>query len=101
MWIRKPDGSAEVGVYRVTYDYEPSTHHVQRHVSLVSKGGSWANDEGAADVMIDTAKKEAAAAAKQRQSQPQHSSSSLPSLNQITGKKTPSPSPAPLYSFRP
>jgi hypothetical protein len=97
MWIRKPDGSAEVGLYRVTYDYDPKTHHVDRKISLVSKGGTWANSEGAADVMIDTAKREAAAAAKQQQEQ----RAKLPSLNQITGKKTPSPSPAPLFSPRP
>lgn len=98
MWIRKPDGSAEVGLYKVTYDYDPKTHHVDRRVALLSKGGSWGGDEGAADVMMDTAKKEAAAAAKQQQ-QAQHSG--LPSLNQITGKKTPSPSPAPLFSPHP
>ena len=100
MWIRKPDGTAEVGLYRVTYDYDPSNHHVERRVSLVSAGGSWANSEGAADVMMDTAKKEAAAAAaaeKKRQAQQRN----LPSLNQITGKKTPSPSPAPLFSPKP
>lgn len=100
MWIRKADGSAEVGLYRVTYDYDPTNHHVQRRVALVSPGGSWANDEGAADVMMDTAKKEAAAAAaaaKRKQEQQRN----LPSLNQITGKKTPSPSPAPLFSPKP
>ena len=98
MWIRKPDGSAEVGLYRVTYDYDPSDHHVARNVALVSKGGSWANTEGAADVMMDTAKKEAAeaaAAAKRQQAQDRK----LPSLNQITGKKT--PTPAPIFSPKP
>lgn len=100
MWIRKPDGSAEVGLYRVSYDYDPSNHHVERRVALVSQGGSWADAEGAADVMMDTAKKEAAAAqaaAKRQQTQQRN----LPSLNQITGKKTPSPSPAPLFSLKP
>ena len=97
MWIRKPDGSAEVGLYKVTYDYNPATHHVARKIALVSAGGNWANEEGAADVMMDTAKKEAAAVKAQQAAQ----HAKLPSLNQITGKKTPSPSPAPLLSPNP
>src|SRR5579859_1142615 len=28
MWIRHEDGSAEVGLYRVTYDYDPATKAV-------------------------------------------------------------------------
>lgn len=96
MWIRRPDGSAVVGLYRVSYDYDPSNHHVARHVALVSKGGSWANSEGAANVMMDTAKREAAEARKHPQSSPK-----LPGLNQITGKKTATPSPVPLFSPKP
>ena len=34
MWIRKPDGSATVGLYRVTYDYDPKTQNVTRHIAL-------------------------------------------------------------------
>ena len=41
MWIRKPDGSATVGLFKVTYDYDPKTHLVKRNVSLVSAGGRW------------------------------------------------------------
>lgn len=96
MWIRHPDGTAVVGLYRVTYDYNPSNHHVVRHFALVSKGGSWANSEGAANVMMDTAKKEAAEARKHPQPSPK-----LPGLNQITGKKTATPSPVPLFSPKP
>jgi hypothetical protein len=92
MWIRKPDNTAVVGLFKVTYDYNPKNHSVARKISLVSTGGSWGNDEGAADVMMDTAKREAAAAAKQRQ---QQQSSKLPSLNTITGSKTPTPKPPP------
>ena len=43
MWIRKPDGSAEVGLYRVTYDYNPKNQQVTRRVALVSLGGNWGN----------------------------------------------------------
>jgi hypothetical protein len=95
MWIRHPDGSAVAGLYKVDYDYDPKTHDVARHIALISRGGSWANQPGAANVMLETAKKEAeasAAAAKAKQSQASH----LPSLNDITGKKTPVPSSAPL-----
>jgi hypothetical protein len=97
MWIRKQDGTAEVGRYTVSYDYDPKTHHVTRKITLLSAGGNWGDKEGAADVMMDTAKKEAAAAKQQQEAQ----RAKLPSLNQITGKKTPSPSPAPVLSPRP
>jgi hypothetical protein len=90
MWIRKPDGSATVGLFRVTYDYNPKTRSVKRNVALVSEGGSWADAEGAANAMMDTARKEALEAQKRHSVQ----SSSLPSLNEITGK-SPAPSPTP------
>jgi len=88
MWIRKPDGTAVVGLYKVTYDYDPKNAKVSRNISLVSTGGDWGDQPGAASVMIDTARKEALEAQK-------HASQSLPSLNTITGKPTPPPSPSP------
>ena len=89
MWIRKPDGTAQVGLYRVSYDYDPSTKNVARHISLVKLGGSWGDAPGAATVMIETAHKQAEEAAiKQRQQQ----NAKLPSLNEIRGV-TPSPKP--------
>jgi hypothetical protein len=90
MWIRKPDNSATVGLFRVSYDYDPKTQIVHRAVALISVGGSWANDEGAANKMMDTVKKEALEAEKHREAQ----GSALPSLNEITGK-SPIPSPTP------
>lgn len=90
MWIRKADGTAVVGLFKVSYDYNPKSHAITRHIALVSTGGNWANQPGAANVMIDTAKKEAEEAAKQKQQQQK-----LPSLNTITGKKSPAPSPQP------
>lgn len=95
MWIRKADGSATVGLFKVTYDYNPKNHSIARHVSLISAGGNWGNQEGAANVMIDTAKKEAEAAQKSKQQQ----SSKLPSLNSITGAKS-SPSAKPTLPPR-
>jgi hypothetical protein len=95
MWIRKPDGSAQVGLYRITYDYNPKNQEVTRRVALISAGGSWANEPGAANVMVQMAKKQAAAAeAAQRHAQ-QEQSSKLPSLNEIRGQPTPKPTHAP------
>lgn len=95
MWIRHPDGTAEVGLYRVTYDYDPKTSKIDRHVTIISSGGSWANDQGAATVMMEIARKQAAeaqkaAAAQQKKAQEQNAK--LPTLNQIRGVPT-SPSP--------
>lgn len=88
MWIRKPDGTVQVGVYRVTYDYDPGTKNVARHISLVKAGGNWADSPGAATVMIENARKQAEEAAKIRQEE----NAKLPSLNEIRGV-TPSPKP--------
>jgi hypothetical protein len=96
MWIRRKDGSAEAGLYRVNYDYDPKTAQVSRRVSLISTGGSWANNEGAANVMIDLAHKQAVEAQKQAaeaQKKTQEQNAKLPSLNQIRGAATPSPKP--------
>ena len=52
MWIRKPDGSAIAGTYRVSYRYDPTTKKVARVPSLISAGGSWANSPGAATLIV-------------------------------------------------
>jgi hypothetical protein len=100
MWIRRPDGTAQVGLYRVTYDYNPKTTQVTRRISLVSAGGSWANSEGAANVMIGIAHKQALEAQKQaieEQKKQQERNAKLPSLNQIRGvSPTPSSKPPTL-----
>jgi hypothetical protein len=96
MWIRRKDGSAEAGLYRVSYDYNPKTAQVSRRVSLISTGGSWSNEEGAANLMIDLAHKQAVEAQKQAaeaQKKTQEQNAKLPSLNQIRGVATPSPKP--------
>jgi hypothetical protein len=93
MWIRRPDGSAQVGLYKVVYDYDPKTHAISRNVSLVQPGGSWADEEGAANAMMDEAKRQAQEAMQQRQKV----NESLPSLEQIRGApSSASPSPSPL-----
>ena len=97
MWIRRPNGTAQVGLYRVTYDYNPKTTEVTRRVSLISAGGSWANDEGAANVMMDTAHKQVLEAQKamlEARKKAQERNANLPSLNEIRGV-SPSPTKAP------
>jgi hypothetical protein len=91
MWIRHPDGTAEVGLYKVTFDYDPKTTKITRVPSLVTAGGTWGDKEGAADVMIDTAQREATEHQKNLDAQ----AKSLPSLHTIRGESpTPSPSPS-------
>lgn len=82
MWIRHPDGKADVGLFRVTYDYNPHTQRVTRRVALVRLGGNWGNAEGAANQMIDTARREAQ----------QASGRGLPPLREILN---PTPTPRP------
>jgi len=90
MWIRKPDGTATVGLFRVSFDYDPRTKKVARNIALVSAGGSWADQEGAANVMYQDAQKELQEAIKKQQEQ----NNSLPSLNEIRGQ-SPAPSAPP------
>lgn len=85
MWIRHPDGTAQVGLYRVTYDYDPKTHGIRRGVALVKAGGTWGDKEGAADQMMSIFKKNESKGATRP---------NLPSLNAITGaSSTPTPKP--------
>ncbi|HET9030985.1 MAG TPA: hypothetical protein VFN49_12500 [Candidatus Aquilonibacter sp.] len=83
MWIRHPDGTAEVGMYRVTYDYDPKTHNVRRNVAIVSRGGNWGNTPGAATDMMDKAQAEAKAWAEKQKME----SKDLPDLNKIVSPK--------------
>ena len=87
MWIRHPDGTAEVGRYQVTYDYDPRTKLVHRGIRLLSTGGTWADAKGAADDMMDEANKEYEEYQKSLQAQ----GKSLPPLENIVGP-TPAPS---------
>lgn len=83
MWIRHADGSAEVGLYKVTYDYDPKTTMVHRGVDILSRGGKWANDTGAADDMMQKAEQE-------RREQDAAAGKALPPLQNIVGA-TPTP----------
>ncbi len=105
MWIRRPDGTAQVGLYRVTYDYDPKTKMVSRHVALISAGGSWGDQPGAASVMINLAHKQALEQEKEieaAQKKAQEQNSKLPSLNEIRGAHaSPSPKTATLPPYKP
>ena len=92
MWIRHPDGSAEVGLYKVTYDYDPKTHNVHRGVNIISRGGNWGDQLGAANDMMNKADAEARASAQKQQQDQSKQNNSLPDLNKIVA---PSPTHRP------
>ncbi len=56
-FIRTPDGHVVVGTYRLTYDYDPKTARVRRDVALVKAGGVNPNAKGAADDMMEIARR--------------------------------------------
>jgi len=87
MWIRHPDGTAQVGLYRVSYDYDPKTHDIHRGIALLKAGGNWGDKEGAADQMMEIFRKNESKGAR---------APNLPSLKAITGaSSTPTPKPKP------
>lgn len=99
MWIRRPDGSAVVGLFRVTYDYDPHTHNVARHIALLSQGGNWGNDPGAATRMVNTATRETREAyeriqADERRREAQ-SAKHLPDINAAVKRALASPKSSP------
>ena len=98
MWIRRPDGSAVVGMYRVSYDYDPHTRIIRRNVAILSRGGKWANAKGAATDMMDIAKREYLQGLK-KQRQQQSAAKNLPDIQGIVKrdvrKTKASPSPHP------
>jgi hypothetical protein len=56
-FIRTPDGKALAGTYRLTYDYDPKTLRVHRDVALIKAGGVNPNAKGAADSMMEIARR--------------------------------------------
>lgn len=60
VWIRRPDGTAVPGLYRLTYDYDPKTLKVKRTVELVKKGGVDPNAPGMVSAMEQDMKQAAA-----------------------------------------
>lgn len=106
MWIRDQRGktiTAIVGLYKVRYDYNPKTHSVKRTFALFKRGGSWANEPGAAIRIVSDARKQAQAAAaalaklKAQQQKQAEQNPNLPDVNAAVkrSRATPSPSPHP------
>lgn len=97
MWIRRPDGSAETGLYRVSYDYDPHTHAVSRVPSLVKPGGAWADSPGAATLIIRDAKRQVEQAQArlkaEQEKQRQESLKNLPDINAAVKRAMVSPKP--------
>lgn len=87
-FIRKEDGTAISGVYRLSYEYSPVKGGVKRDVLLLSAGGVNPNAEGAA---LDMERKAARRAELDAQKQ---KPTALPDLKDIT-KSTPRPKPTP------
>jgi len=93
IFIRRPDGSAVAGLYRVSYDYDPKTHRIARGIKLISAGGSWAHEEGAANRMRDRVRRQQAAAA-QAKARARAGAGKLPDLNTSV---TPTPTDTPKH----
>ena len=58
-FIRTPEGTAVAGVFRLTYDYSPSTGGVARKVELVHAGGVDPNALGAVFAMMKNSQRHA------------------------------------------
>lgn len=56
-FIRTPSGNVVLGSYRLTYDYDPTTLVVRRDVALVKAGGVNPNATGAANSMMEIARR--------------------------------------------
>lgn len=62
-FIRRPNGTAVAGVYKLTYDYSPKTKDVRRDVQLVHAGGVDPNAKGYVTVELSKSKAAPAASA--------------------------------------
>jgi hypothetical protein len=82
-FIRRPDGTAVSGLYRLTYDYDPTNKLVRRDVALLHAGGVDSNALGAVDQEIQ----KLAAEQMRRHLDPVATPSPLPDLKAITGHR--------------
>ena len=86
-FIRRPDGTAIAGVYKLIYDYSPQTKKVHRDVEMLQAGGVNPDAKGAVNVELEKdAKWRAAQEAKAREAV----RAKLPDFSQIV---TPTPKP--------
>jgi hypothetical protein len=84
-FIRTPDGHVVLGTYRLTYDYDPTTLVVRRDVALVKTGGVNPNAKGAANSMMEIARR---------------NRNRTPPPAPIGANVTPAPQPAPSVNAR-
>lgn len=56
-FIRTQSGHSVPGVFRLTYDYSPTTKNVTRSVVLIRRGGVNVNAPGAAQAMMEASRK--------------------------------------------
>lgn len=92
MWIRHPDGTATVGLYRVTYDYDPKTKHIVRSIKLLSAGGNWGNAQGAANQMMGLVHQRQVRMQQEQNRRERAAAAKLPPLSKIV-RSTPTPRP--------
>ena len=86
-FIRRPDGTAIAGVYKLNYDYSPQTKKVRREVEMLQAGGVNPDAKGAVTVELEKdAKWRAAQEARAREA----AKAGLPDFSQIV---TPTPKP--------
>jgi hypothetical protein len=99
MWIRHPNGSAQVGLYRVVYDYDPRTHNVNRVPSLIKAGGTWGDKPGAATLIMKQAQLQAQAIEKrlraEQEAKEKEKAKNLPDINAAVKRAMASPTPHP------
>ena len=99
MWIRRPDGSAQTGLYRVTYDYDPRTRNVSRVPSLIKTGGNWANSPGAATLIVKDVQRQTAAIEKRLRAEEAarkaKEAKNLPDINAAVKRAMTKPTPRP------
>lgn len=76
-FIRTADGHAVAGLFRLTYDYDPTRKRVRRGVALIHAGGVDPKAIGAVDAM----------AAADRKAHDAKDTGAFPSLGSITGAK--------------
>jgi hypothetical protein len=82
-FIRRPDGSAVSGIYRMTYDYDPKRKTVRRQVALLHAGRVDPDALGAVDREMEKIESERA---RERLNAPP-TPSPLPDLKAITGHR--------------
>lgn len=99
MWIRHPDGSAQAGLYRVSYDYDPRTKNVSRVPALIKPGGTWANSPGAATQIVKDIKRQTLALEKRLRAEEAarkaKEAKNLPDINAAVKRAMSKPTPQP------